>query len=366
MAIIAKRLDMPIASDPSLRVMLSRWENDAAQPEPIYVLLLEEALGLDARSLGIEPGQETTSGDLTGLVQRNFFRAGPNEAVLHYFEKQLAEHTRLDNAVGPGFILDTALAQLGQLDRLADSGPAGLMSLSGRFYEFAGWLHQDLGNDGEALRLTARAAELAEGAGDRERATYNLMRKANVLTTSGDDARLALSVGRSALERAKFEFPRLVPVCLRQQALASARLRDEGAMRQAIDEAVDLASSSVDESDAVSPYCTTSYLHMEGALGWLVLGNSAEAEEACARALYSWPSGLDRDRTLCLTRRSAALIQLRRVDEACDAAMLAVDAVRSAPSGRALHMLRVIVGRLRPFNRHAAVRELIEAVAEVA
>jgi hypothetical protein len=46
--------------------------------------------------------------------------------------------------------------------------------------------------------------------------------------------------------------------------------------------------------------------------------------------------------------------------------MLAVDGVRSAPSGRALHMLRVIVGRLRPFNRNAAVRDLIEAVADVA
>jgi hypothetical protein len=137
-------------------------------------------------------------------------------------------------------------------------------------------------------------------------------------------------------------------------------------MRAALDEAVDLASTNVDETDAVSPYCTTSYLHMEAALGWLVLGNPAAAEQACAQALAVWPTGLDRDRTLCLTRHGAALTQLRRVDEACHAAMLAVDGVRSAPSGRALHMLRVIVGRLRPFNRNAAVRDLIEAVAEVA
>jgi transcriptional regulator with XRE-family HTH domain len=77
MATIAERLNIRVASDSSLRVMLSRWENNAAQPEPINVLLLEEALGLDARSLGIEPNQETATGDLTGLVQRNFFRSGP-------------------------------------------------------------------------------------------------------------------------------------------------------------------------------------------------------------------------------------------------------------------------------------------------
>ena len=46
--------------------------------------------------------------------------------------------------------------------------------------------------------------------------------------------------------------------------------------------------------------------------------------------------------------------------------MLALDGVRSAPSGRALHMLRFIATRLRPVGRNTSVRELTEALAEVA
>jgi hypothetical protein len=46
--------------------------------------------------------------------------------------------------------------------------------------------------------------------------------------------------------------------------------------------------------------------------------------------------------------------------------MLALDGVRSAPSGRTLHMLRVIATRLRPLGRNTNVRELTEALAEVA
>ena len=57
---------------------------------------------------------------------------------------------------------------------------------------------------------------------------------------------------------------------------------------------------------------------------------------------------------------------MHEFDEACRTAMLALDGVRSAPSGRALHMLRFIATRLRPVGRNTSVRELTEALAEVA
>jgi hypothetical protein len=73
-----------------------------------------------------------------------------------------------------------------------------------------------------------------------------------------------------------------------------------------------------------------------------------------------------RDRTLCLARRGVALVEMHEVDEACRTAILALEGVRSAPSGRALQMLRVIATRLRPLGRNTSVRELTEALAEVA
>lgn len=365
MARAARRLRLDVASDASLRVLVSRWENGRAEPGPVNRLLLTEVFGLDAAALGLAEDDDGSRTDVTALVAHATRRAGPSPAVVDYLGRQLVEHQRLDNLAGPNFVLATAQAQLGQIEQLAASGAIDLARLASRFAEFTGWLQQDIGNDAEALRLTCRAVDFAEMAGDGELATYNRMRKANVLTTAAD-LPLAASTAQRALADASDRFPDLVPVCLRQTALTSARMRDERGARAAIERAVDLTSATINTAAAHSSYCTKSYVQMESALCLLVLRQPAAAEQACREALATWPEGLDRDRTLCLARRGVALIDLGEFDEACRTTMLAIDGVRSAPSGRALRMLRVITTRLRPLGRHASVRELTDALAEVA
>jgi tetratricopeptide (TPR) repeat protein len=362
----ASRLDVPLAGDASLRVLISRWENGHAVPDPVNRLLLQDVFGLDAEALGlVEDNPVMRHTDTTAVVAHITRRADPSAAVVEYFEQQLVAHARLDNLVGPNYVLDTALGQLQQVEHLAAGGAPKLSELGSRYAEFTGWLHQDLGNNAEALRLTNRAVDLAEVAGDCARATYNRMRKANVLMAAGDLHPAAATAQRSVAEASE-RFPHLLPVCLRQEALTSARLGDEHAARAAIERAVGLTQATVDASDSDSPYCTTSYVQMEAALCLLHLRQPAAAEEACTQALADWPDELVRDRVLCLARRGVALVELREVDEACRTAILALDGVRSAPSGRALHMLRVIATRLRPLGRNTSVRELTEALAEVA
>jgi len=359
------RLAVAVAAESSLRVMISRWENGRATPDPSYRLLLEDVFGLDAEALGFADDVSTQASDVTALVGHAARRAGPTAAVLDYFDRQLGEHARFDNLSGPSFVLSTALGQLHQVEQLAASGAVELAQLAARYAEFTGWLQQDVGNDVEALRLTSRSVDFAEMADDGELATYNRMRKANVLMTAGD-LRLAATTAKVSLAAANEQFPHLVAVCLRQHALTLARLRDEHGARDAIGQAVALTRTTVDASDVLSPYCTTSYVQMEAALCLLFLRRPAEAEEACSQALAVWPDALIRDRNLCHVRRGMALVELHEIDEACRAALLAIDGVRSAPSGRALHMLRVIATRLRPLSRNASVRELTEALAEVA
>jgi transcriptional regulator with XRE-family HTH domain len=361
----AGRLELHVASDASLRVLISRWENDRAEPDPANRLLLQEVFGLDAAALGLALEADISRSDITALVAHSARRASPSGAVLEYFDRQLTEHARFDNLVGPNLVLMTAQSQLAQVEQLAASGAPELAQLASRYAEFTGWLQQDVGNDAEALRLTNRAVDLAEMAGDGELATYNRMRKANVLSSAAD-LHLAAVTGQKALDESVDRFPHLVPVCLRQSALTFARMRDERSARDSIERAMGLTSAAVDLSDVLSPYCTTSYVQMEAALCLLVLRQPAAAEQACTQALASWPAELVRDRTLCLARRGVALVELREIDEACRTSMLALDGVRSAPSGRALHMLRVIVTRLRPLGRSTSVRELTEALAEVA
>lgn len=365
LALAAEHLGVKLASDASLRVLISRWENGRAEPEPVNRMLLQEVFGLDAAALGFAQDDAGTRADVTGLVAYTASRSGPTDALLEYFDRQLGEHVRFDNLAGPNFVLATAQAQLGQVEQLAANGATELARLAARFAEFTGWLQQDVGNDAEALRLTSRAVDFAEMAGDGELTTYNRMRKANVLTSAAE-LPLAASTAKRALDDATDRYPQLVPVCLRQSALTAARMRDESSARAAIEHAVNLTNAAVNGADAMTAYCTTSYVQMEAALCLLVLRLPAAAEEACQKALAVWPEGLDRDRTLCLARRAVALVDLREFDEACRTAMLALDGVRSAPSGRALHMLRVITTRLRPLSRNASVRELTEALAEVA
>jgi tetratricopeptide (TPR) repeat protein len=365
LTLAAERLEVPVAGDSSLRVLISRWENGHALPDPANRLLLQEVFGLDAESLGLTEEEDPQRSGAEALVTHAARRGAPSAAVLDYFDRQLAEHTRFDNLAGPGFVLGTAQGQLEQIEQLAANGAGELARLAARFAEFTGWLQQDVGNDVEAVRLTCRSVDLAEMAGDAELVTYNRMRKANVLLSAAD-LPLAAATAQSALADATERFPHLVPVCLRQSALTSARMRDERTTREAIERAVSLTDAAMDKSDVLSPYCTRSYVQMEAALCLLFLRQPAAAEEACAQALVAWPSELVRDKTLCLARRGVALVELREFDEACRAAMLALDGVRSAPSGRALHMLRVIVTRLRPLRRKTSVRELTEALAEVA
>lgn len=361
----AARMGVAVASDASLRVLISRWENGRATPEGSNRLLLQEVLGLDAEALGLPAAESEHRSGVTAFVSHAARRAGPPPAVLEYFDRQLGEHARVDNLAGPNYVLATVEGQLQQVEQLASDGGPELAHLAARYSEFAGWLHQDVGNDAEALRLTSRAVDLAEIAGDGELTTYNRMRKANVL--SGRlDLPLAAATAEAALADATERFPNLVPVCLRQSALTFARMRDERSARAAIERAVGMTSSTVDGAGVLSPYCTTSYVQMEAALCLLMLRQPLAAEAACREALTGWPAELVRDRTLCLARRGIALVELREVDEACGAALDALDGVRSAPSGRVLYMLRLIATRLRPFGRKARVRELTDALAEVA
>lgn len=363
---VANRRGIPVASDSSLRVLISRWENGHSEPDDINRSLLQEVYGLDARALGLAGDKVETGYNVSRLIANVARRELVPAPVIGYFGDQLRALSQLDNAAGPHFVLATATAQLHQVEQLAAAGPPELAALAARFAEFTGWLHQDLGDRTSAGLLTARAVDLADVSGDQELVTYNLMRRANILTGTGDH-HLAASMADRALRQAQDLAPHLEAVCLRQEALTAAHLKDESTSLTAIGQALSLAAAETG-TGLLGPaaYCTTPYVQMEAARCLLLLGRSSEAEKACSLALQDWPIGLERDRSLCLARRSAALVDLNELEEACGAALAALESVRSAPSGRALQVVRRIVPRLRPLGRHPIVQELTDALAEVA
>ena len=283
-----------------------------------------------------------------------------------YFVDQLAGHARGDNAAGPGFVIAAADLQRRQLEELAEREAPEVGMLTARYAEFTGWLLQDSGDDVGALRHTDRAVELAEACGDRSLTAYNLMRsKSNVLTSLRDWQRARL-VAHKAVMLAERDAPDLLPVFLRQYALAQSYLRDEREAKSALHRALGLTKPVVGDSINPSAYCTTSYAQMEAALCLLALGNPSAAATACARALEHGPVELVRDESLCLARLAVARCQLRQIEEACAAAQQAVERVKTAPSARAIHMLRQTAHKLQPFKGAHGVTELTQALAEVA
>ena len=354
------------ATQTSLRVMISQWENGRQAPDRTYQMLLQMAFDLPPAALGFEDTtpDEASDDGIDSLVRRNVRQLEVSDSVLGYFRQQHAQHTLLDNVAGPGLVVGVASAQADQLRALAERGPVEAMLLASRFEEMAGWMHQDSGGLDEALRRTDASIDLAERARNADLAAYNTMRKSNVLTEQGDAQRAVVTARRAARLAARHA-PEQEAICLRQVALAEAQLRQERQARAAIDRALELTSATPLVHD-FSAYCTTPYVQMEGALCLLTLGQPAAAVQACTQALTTWPTDRARDEALCLSRLAVARLELRQIDEACDAALKAIERVKAAPSARTLHMLRVVARRVTPLNEAHRVRELREALAAVA
>jgi hypothetical protein len=190
----AQRAGVSTASTSSLRVLISCWENDRQKPDATYQMLLQTVFDLPAAALGFDNNSAGPEGDgLQPLVERGSKLLAASSDVLGYYSRQLLEQARLDNAAGPGLLLDVVQCQVNQLRGIATHGPAEAVELAARFLEHAGWLHQDSGNLEKALAYTDEAVDLADHAGNAALTAYNMMRKSNVLTARGDRQRAVVT-----------------------------------------------------------------------------------------------------------------------------------------------------------------------------
>jgi tetratricopeptide (TPR) repeat protein len=362
----AQQAGVSTASTSSLRVLISCWENDRQMPDATYQMLLQTVFDLPAAALGFDNNSAGSEIDgLQPLVERGSKLLAASSDVLGYYSRQLLEQARLDNAAGPGLLLDVVQCQVSQLRGIATRGPTEAVELAARFLEHAGWLHQDSGNLEKALAYTDEAVDLADHAGNAALTAYNMMRKSNVLTARGDRQR-AVATAHRAASLAALQAPEHEAVCLRQVALSEAYLRNEVAARRSLERALDLAADDGSPKDWLSSYCTPSYVEMEGGLCLLMLGSPAAAAQSCIRALDGWPLGFARDEAMCLLRLSLARLDMNEVEEACAVTSRAISLVQQAPSARALHMLRAVSRRVHPFRQAPYVRQLREELAAVA
>src|SRR5262245_24672378 len=182
----------------------------------------------------------------------------PGDTLTGAWHAALDGYVALDNLLGPGPLLSAVPRQAalicGLIASRTGADRAALIETAARFAEFTGWLYQDAGHTGMAMRWTDRALGLAESTDDRHLVSYIWMRKSNI----GSDAaqpQLALRFADVSLGSARQLAPRIQAVAYRQQAHAHALTNDADACAEMLDQARQLAEHGGDDGQ-IAQYCT--------------------------------------------------------------------------------------------------------------
>lgn len=219
--------------------------------------------------------------------------------------------------------------------------------LSARYGEFVGWLCQDLGRHGDALFWSDRALGWAREASDGAFVSYVMMRQSD-LAERRDPAGRALELVRAA-ERVAVLGPRARALVAQQKAAAQALAGDAGRFERMVEVAREcLAEAAVSEDAPWGSYCTTAYVAMQEATGWMRLGQHGRAVMVFEREIAGLPA-VDRvDAGVFRARLALAYARDGRVDCAAQAALEAWDsacATRSWRAWRELTRVRRSIGR---------------------
>lgn len=366
---------IPIADPSSLKVMISRWENGHAMPDPTHRELLRAAYGLDDVALGFKSTAMINgvwSADLRRETLPIYSAAlTPTQidpAIVDHFRVLLDEFCRLDSLMGPRYVIAPLLSELESLERLCSAARGvvrdNLLTVGARFAELAGWFFQDGGDLQMASYWTNRAMDYAQEIGDLQLISYVLMRKSSVATDGGQRAQ-GLGIANAALRPWHRLTPGVRALALRQKAYAHAMFDEPNECSSTLLEAESqvLAIGADREEPTFTSYCSVQYVEMEAANCWVRLGRPDEAIETYSNSLAEWPAEQRRDRGLCLSRLASAYASMGEIESACATGQQAAVAVRRAPSARTLGMLRTLSTQVAPSRRIGAVDDLRQSLA---
>lgn len=363
----APELGVHVAARPSLRTLVSNWENGKRFPTRDYQKLLALVHGVREDDLFPSAGAVDLNAPIMPEARPHGSVAATPELAV-YLRSVFSEYARADNLLGSRHLLGVVAAQLAIVEQAcaAARGPirSELLEIGARYAECAGWLHQDSGDIQSAQRWSSRALDFAYELGEPQLTSYVLMRRSNVATDAGD-AGAGLGLANAALRDADRLTPGLRAVALRQRAHAHALAGEPDDCARAIDETLSEVAEPP-ESDGLTAYCTPSYVAMEAGDAWMHLDRPAHAIPIYEDGLRRWPSGFERDRGLCLSRLAVAYAVSGQVEQAAITGRQAAAAVGAASSARSVAQLRRLRIRLAPHRSMPDVAELDRVLAGVA
>lgn len=293
--------------------------------------------------------------------------------ALAYFRALLAEHFTADKMLGPRQLVGPVHAQIDVLDGLRRHTRPGtaepLLGLLAQYAEFAGWLHQDLGDTATAMYWSDRASQWAQAVGDYQMVAYMLVRKSNIALFD-DDAVNVIELAAAARKVPGPVSPKLAALASQQQARGWALHGDADRFRAGMEDAAELLGRHPDDVDETAPVYLHHYdvdvLDEQSASGYRACGKPETAVAILERKIAQTPGHLQRDHGHQLVKLANTVLATSQPepDRAASLGLRSVQIARETGSMRiGRELLNLDAALTRRWPRLPGTVELHEALS---
>jgi hypothetical protein len=345
----------------------------STQPEPIdlaEVLILGTVDGrLDLTGY---PRRTVLAAGATALASWAIIpasdRSGGADAALATFRTTFAELRRLGQKTDPGIVGQVLIASTNALVGLANGTPPATrraaLRLASRYAEYTGWMAQEKGNNDAARWWTNHAVELANQGGDRELASYALVRHAE-LAMYDDDSITVIGLARQVQRNPGSS--RVHSFAAQREAQGHAMAHNERDSRRALERAAEWMVRAAREEPAEPALGSVNMTDpVAFATGWCLhdLGQLEHASDILARELDGLPVAAHRARARYGARLALSLAGAGEIDQACavaDPVLTRIGAIDSATIRQDLKQLRRTLTR---WHSHGPVRQIMPRLTE--
>jgi tetratricopeptide (TPR) repeat protein len=273
-----------------------------------------------------------------------------------------------DNILGPRHIVSTVeehIALISQL-RQARSGTdrQAFLDMQAQYAEFAGWLHQDLGDFTRAGHWLNRALEWSHATGDQVMVTYILARKSQL---AGDmhDGEAAVDLADAAAHIARPR-SRLAAAAPTYAAHGHALLGEHAETLRALEDAYNKLEDLDNETASHwGTWLDAAYINIQRARCLEVLGDHGQAAEVFQQAIRDLRPTYRRDRGVYLARQARAHARAADPEQAAAAGMSALAIAAETGSGRIVHELAGLDADLAAWQAVPEVANLRAALNDI-
>ena len=262
----AREEGVALPGRPSLKAMVSRWENGKARPDVLYARLLRQVYGLGDVDLGFdhrveELTVETANDELVRMLDAA--KGAPPGAVI-MLQQQTDSLRLLDRSLGAPPLLEQMRGHVSMLSSLVSDGVSAsqrrpIAAVLADAAALAGWQALDVGGAAQAWQHFETAKAAAREAGDPGLLAHATAEQAYVLMDLGRAADAAELVAE-ARRASRRSLPPLTACWLSAaEGEAHAQLGDELHALRAFDAAQRLLMSGATD---VIPYVVVDEAHL--------------------------------------------------------------------------------------------------------